>query len=125
MVLLHGWINSRGIPKKTEDFFDRFSKHTGFTVNRVGMNGEVVFQFFSCRNGYSEIFNDFIQELNQLALIEAPDSYGLVYIYNDEDEINHNEWQVWVIHHNIVEKKEDVFLSPYSDKVAWFPDGSC
>ncbi|WP_342554397.1 Imm7 family immunity protein [Paenibacillus sp. FSL R7-0652] len=44
--------------------------------------------------------------------IQAPGSYGMLYVYNDEHPIHFNEFNVYVLKRGNVEEKHDPFLSP-------------
>jgi Immunity protein 7 len=44
---------------------------------------------------------------------ELPDSYGLLYIHNDESEVHGNEFRVWRLARGNLEELNDPFLSPY------------
>lgn len=42
----------------------------------------------------------------------APDSYGILYIRDDEDLQHENEWIVLVMTHGVVSVRPDSYLSP-------------
>jgi hypothetical protein len=48
---------------------------------------------------------------------ESTGSYGLLYVHDDEDELQHNEFQVYVLKRGNVRKMQDPFLSPYEEEV--------
>jgi len=125
MVILHGWINSRRESKELIDVFNWLENHEGFVINKVNMNGEVVWNIFSCRNGYSLSIDSLYSRLQEALVKESPDTYGLLYLINDEDSEKHDTWQVWKIYQNKIAKDSDSYLSPYSEKVAWHPDEDC
>ncbi len=56
-------------------------------------------------------------ELFRSVAAELPDSYGLLYIYDDEDHDrgadHENEFRVWRLVRGRLEEKSDPFLSPY------------
>ncbi len=121
MTLLHGWINTRSQSKELLSVYDWLNKHNGFHICSHGMNGEVVWNLFSCRNGYSPSVDILFEKLHEAISHESPDTYGLIYILNDEDSETFDTWQVWIICHNSIIVSNDTFLSPYSSKVAWIP----
>jgi hypothetical protein len=45
--------------------------------------------------------------------VELPDSYGLLYIHNDESEAHGNKFRVWRLARGHFEELDDPFLSPY------------
>ncbi|WP_366290631.1 Imm7 family immunity protein [Paenibacillus sp. AN1007] len=49
--------------------------------------------------------------------IQAPGSYGMLYVYNDEHPIHFNEFNVYVLKRGNVEEKHDPFLSPLTPVV--------
>lgn len=121
MVLLHGWINTRNQSQELLAVFGWLDQHSGFRTSSHGMNGEVVWNLFSCRNGYSPNFDTLFQKLQEAILFETPDTYGLIYLLNDEDSQRFDTWQVWVISRNSIVISDDPFLSPYHSKIAWVP----
>ncbi|MGV3723616.1 MAG: Imm7 family immunity protein [Actinomycetota bacterium] len=42
----------------------------------------------------------------------APGSYGLLYVWDEEDPTHHNNFQVWRLRRGEVEQQLDPFLSP-------------
>jgi hypothetical protein len=51
-------------------------------------------------------------EILQTIGVIAPGSYGLLYIYNDENEHQTNEFRAFVLARGNVKEKDDPFLSP-------------
>ena len=56
--------------------------------------------------------NDFIELVNWIA-VKAEGSYGIIYVYDDEDENSQNEFKVWRILNGRVEEFSDILLGPY------------
>jgi hypothetical protein len=54
---------------------------------------------------------------------ELPDSYGLLYIQDDEAEGHHDDFRVWRLARGSFEELPDPFLSPYIPTVEP-PEGS-
>ena len=42
-----------------------------------------------------------------------PDSYGLLYVHDDDSSTNNNEFRVWRLALGRLEERDDPFLSPY------------
>ena len=123
MVILHGWVNLRDGNQKVQSIIKKLNESGGISLTKVWMNGEVVYQVFICHNHYGTSFTQFFEALDDIAKLESPDSYGLIYMLNDEDLISFDEWQVWKFAKNSVHKMNgDDYLSPYSEKIAWYPE---
>ena len=123
MVLLHGWVNLREGNKQVQLILEELSADEGITISKAWMNGEVVYNLFICHNHYGGSFTKLFESLERIAELESPDSYGLVHLLNDEDPLFFDEWQVWRLSKNKFAKAEaDKYLSPYSEKVAWYPE---
>jgi hypothetical protein len=52
-------------------------------------------------------------ELFRWVATELPDSYGLLYVHDDEADGQDNEFRVWRLARGIFEELPDPFLSPY------------
>jgi hypothetical protein len=122
MMILHGWLNVRGESKAIRDLFRWLEDHEGFRISQLGMNGETMWSVFSCRNGFSPSVTKFLDDLSNALKDEAPDTYGLIFFLNEEDEIYFNTWRVWAISKNEMREESDSYLSPYSEKIAFYPD---
>lgn len=48
---------------------------------------------------------------------KLPDSYGLLYLHDDEAEGQDNEFRVWRLARGTFEERSDPFLSPYCPTV--------
>ncbi|GMK37949.1 hypothetical protein PCCS19_10030 [Paenibacillus sp. CCS19] len=57
-------------------------------------------------------------EILQTLGVMAPGSYGLLYVYNDENEHRINAFSVFVLARGSVKEREDPFLSPIIPVVA-------
>lgn len=44
-------------------------------------------------------------------------SYGILYFFNDEDKVCHNEFQVFVLKRGKLIESKDYFLSPYFEEI--------
>ena len=123
MIELHGWVTIRETYKVTFDeeehieiivqkIQDEIDKLHWFKPTIKVMNGEwfLEFSLFSNRKGSRsrEIF-ELYKKIGEIAL----GSYGLIYLYDDEDmEGKENLFQVFSLARGIVEEREDSFLSP-------------
>jgi hypothetical protein len=122
MMILHGWLNVRGESKPIRDLFRWLEGHEGFRISQLGMNGETMWSVFSCRNGFSPSVTKFLDGLSNALKHESPDTYGLIFLLNEEDKMYFNTWQVWAISKNEMREESDSYLSPYSEKIAFYPD---
>ena len=123
MVILHGWINIRKGSKMVLEIFKDLNENKGIQLSKMYMNGEVVFNFFLCHNHRGQRIENLFDSIKQIVEIENPDTYGLIYILNDEDPILFDQWKIWKISKNsIVEIIDEKYLSPYSEKIAWYPN---
>ena len=123
MIELHGWVTIRETYKVTFDeeehieiivqkIRDEIDKLRWFKPTIKVMNGEWFLEFsqFSNRKDSRsrEIF-ELYKRIGEIAL----GSYGLIYLYDDEDmEGKENLFQVFSLARGIVEEREDSYLSP-------------
>jgi len=121
MVALHGWINLEYAHKNTVETLEGLEENHAIHSKIFCQNGQVSCCFFSCRNHYGQSFHNLYNKLNEIIKVE-PESYGIIYVHNDEDKDHHDTCQVWVIRKGRIEKKEDSFLSPLSEKVFSYSD---
>jgi hypothetical protein len=98
------------------DVHDEFSF---FDVQRTG-NGQTVLIAHGLRNHeYSPAV-----ELFRWVAKELPESYGLLYIHDDEAAGRGNEFRVWRLARGEFQEMDDPFLSPYIPTVeAPWPGG--
>lgn len=114
MTLLHGFLNSRSQSEDLDEMLSWLANHEGFEVCTLGMNGEIVHQIFSSRNGTSESWLLLKRKLENAILSEAKDTYGLFFLY-DLSGTSGDNWLVWKVANNEITILEDVYLSPYSE----------
>lgn len=79
-----------------------------FDIRRAG-NGLVVLSVHGLRNHRYEPVIDLFRWL----ATELPDSYGLLYIHDDEDFNFSNDFRVWRLARGNCDELADPFLSPY------------
>lgn len=116
MTTLHGWINLEYANEETREILNSLEEKHAIQTKIFGQNGEVCCNFFTCRNHYGSSFENLYQKLEKVVAKE-PGSYGLIYIQDDEHKEYYDSWQVWVIRQGKIERREDSFLSPHSEKV--------
>ena len=92
---------------------DQFSL---FDVRQTG-NGLIVLYAHGLRN---HPFQPVI-DLFRWVAAELPDSYGLLYVHDDESDEHDNEFRVWRLARATFEERADPFLSPYYPTVEPFP----
>jgi hypothetical protein len=91
------------------DAHDEFSL---FDVRQTG-NGQTVLMAHGLRNHRFEP----VVGLFRWVAAELPDSYGLLYVHDDEAEGHDNEFRVWRLARGRFEELADPFLSPYTPTV--------
>ena len=76
------------------------------------MNGEWFLQFSLYSNRKDSRSQEIFGLYRSIGEI-APGSYGLIYLYDDEDrEGRENQFQVYMLARGCVEEREDLYLSP-------------
>ncbi|MEL7123957.1 MAG: Imm7 family immunity protein, partial [Bacteroidota bacterium] len=107
---------------KAKEILDSLNSENGVISNKVSMNGEVGYQFYINHNRFGFSFKLLLEKLEELIITQSPELHGLLYLFDDEDETYFDTWQVWIISKGKIIKEEDIFLSPYSKKVADYED---
>ena len=123
MVELHGWVTIRETyralleeEEKIEILVtrikDEINKLSWFKPEIKAQNGEwfIEFTLFSNRINPQilEVF-EFYKQIGKL----ADGSYGLIYLYNDEDlNGKENQFQVFSLVRGVIKENPDPFLSP-------------
>lgn len=123
MVELHGWVTIRetyrAILEEEEKIEilvtrikDEINKLSWFKPEIKAQNGEwfIEFTLFSNRINPQilEVF-EFYKQIGKL----ADGSYGLIYLYNDEDlNGKENQFQVFSLVRGVIKENPDPFLSP-------------
>ncbi len=123
MIELHGWVTVREtykaamdeeeqidlIVQKIQDIIE--SLHW-FKPTIKAMNGEYFLEFTLYSNRKDSRSREVFELYSRIGEL-APGSYGLIYLYDDEDvEGRENRFQVFSLARGIVEEREDTFLSP-------------
>lgn len=123
MIELHGWVTVRETYKAV---FDE-EEHIDLLVLRIqaeidklrwfkpimkAMNGEWFLEFSLYSNRRDSRLQEILGLYKRIGEIAAG-SYGLIYLYDDEDmEGRENQFQVFLLARGTVEEREDSFLSP-------------
>jgi len=123
MIELHGWVTVRETYKAVFDeeehirlivqkIQDEIDQLRWFKPTMKAMNGEWFLEFTIFSNRKDSRSREVFQLYKKIGEI-APGSYGLIYLYDDEDvEGKENLFQVFLLARGIVEEREDTFLSP-------------
>jgi hypothetical protein len=127
MFEFHGWATIRVAEQERADFkpigrgadVDAIKRvraaindaHDEFSLFEVRQtsNNMIVLMAHGLRNHQFEP----VVGLFRWLATELPDSYGLLYIHNDESEAHGNEFRVWRLARGRFEELDDPFLSPY------------
>lgn len=123
MIELHGWVTIREMYEavfEEENRIDLLVDKIRKAIDRLSwfkpeihaQNGEyfINFSYFSNRmNPQTQEIFDLFGTIGEI----AKGSYGLIYLYNDEDSNGReNEFQVFSLNRGIVKEGADPFLSP-------------
>ena len=89
-----------------------------FDLRRTG-NGMIVFTSHGLRNHRFQPIIDVFSWIGE----NLPESYGLLYVHDDESEVHDNEFRVWRLARGQLTELDDPFLSPYVPTVEqpWEP----
>lgn len=123
MIELHGWVTVRETYKAAmdeEEQIDVIVQKIQEIIERLhwfkptiqAMNGEYFLEFTLYSNRKDSRSREVFELYGRIGEL-APGSYGLIYLYDDEDvEGRENRFQVFSLARGIVEEREDTFLSP-------------
>lgn len=120
MIEMHGWITLRESYKDTdEEDVEMVLNHVNKTIERLKynnlqmkvINGEYFIEFSLYANHMSPDVKELISFFQIIGSI-AEGSYGLLYIYDDEDKRNTNGFRVYRLAKGKVKKYNDNLLSP-------------
>ena len=121
MVEVHGWITLRQTYKVVDDdnveilikqINDEIMKIEYPPIQIKVNNGNYYIEFSVYTNHMSSDINDLITFFETVGKI-AEGSYGLLYIRNDEDRHNYNNFIVYRLARGKVQTLQDVMLSPF------------
>ena len=125
MVELHGWalIRESFSTDSEEDNIERIADSLSHEISKLRMddrqlrmdycNGEAVVTATKLANHFSDDIKGILRFFQQIARV-APGSYGVLYLYNDEDTDGvDNAFQVFVLSKGSFTLHRDPFLSPY------------
>lgn len=123
MIELHGWLTVRDTYKaefeegsRTEaavlEIRSLIESLEWFKPDMRAMNGDVFTEFSLYCNRKNPEVEEVFQFFEAVGRI-AEGSYGLIYLYDDEDRNGReNRFQVFVLARGVVKEGEDSFLSP-------------
>jgi hypothetical protein len=80
------------------------------------INGGYFLQVIGLTNHYSDEIKDTL-ELFTLVAQTAMESYGLLYIRDDDNDAKYNEFEVWRVARGQVTKFKDTLLSPCNEVI--------
>lgn len=125
MFEYHGWITVRNSPGEEEDegalpdsvragIDDQLMTVEDGTslIHRQTVNGAIQIHLAGFLNHRSSQGDALIEAFKRIAAL-APGSYGLLYVWDDEDpDGRRNEFQAFVMRRGQVTRQSDSFLSP-------------
>ena len=123
MVELHGWITLRETSRVSideeenscvliEEIISEIDKLSWFKPEVNAQNGEWFIEFTIFCNRINPQVEEAFRLFEKIGQI-AKGSYGLIYLYNDEDtQGKNNIFQVFSMVRGKIYEKEDPFLSP-------------
>ncbi|MBP3233645.1 MAG: hypothetical protein J6M65_04380 [Eubacterium sp.] len=121
MVEMHGWATIRDTYKVVDlDNTEKVSKILELefkTINYLNpelkwINGECYLQLSLYSNHWSEECDEMLK-IYRIIADKAEGSYGLLYVYNDEDREFNNEFIIYRLVRGRFEMFNDKLLSPY------------
>ena len=128
MIELHSWITIRETYEVCEDEDnDRVIQKVNQIIQGLRYidvsvkvtNGEYYIEFSLYTNHFSADVKEYLNFFSEIGKI-AKGSYGLIYLYNDEDATHCNEFQILRLSRGNVRKYDDKILSPFVPMVEDF-----
>ena len=121
MVEMHGWVTIRDTYKAVD--IDNTEKVTKIlevefkTINYLNpeikwINGECCLQLSLYSNHWNEECDEMLK-IYRIIADKAEGSYGLLYVYNDEDRELYNEFIIYRLVRGEIEIFNDKLLSPF------------
>jgi len=119
MIELHGWITIKetykAIYEGNDDIIDKIKeeieKMLWFKPQVKALNGQWFIEFTIFCNRRNPEIEEVFRLYKRIGEI-AEGSYGLIYLYNDEEKGKENQFQVFSLSKGIVKESFDSFLSP-------------
>ena len=131
MVEYHAWATvlpegdslriSQSLLEELRRRVEEISLGSGFGQIRASNGDQHLFLTGQPKHRSAEIEDLF--ELWQFLAREAPDSHGLLYLWDDEDPEHDNEFRVWVLQRGKITERTDPFLSPVDLTMVGGSDG--
>jgi hypothetical protein len=121
MAHLYGWIHIEDFQegsRKVEQMIESLKKPPVF-IEKTIMNAVHMVNISACHNHFGDLECEIIQFFHEMATLVDSESYGLLYIYDDEGTNGHpDHFKVYRLAKNGVSEHSDSLLSPYSEKIA-------
>lgn len=122
MVEYHGWITVRPPAHEVDDdglasvaaMVRREIERRNAPHRILGMkivNANCMVWFAGCTNHWATDVDDAFEFLKVVAA-NAPGSYGILYLWDDEDPKHENDFRVWRLAKGALSEHTDPFLSP-------------
>ena len=121
MTQLYGWINIEDYNGDSNDIEELIKEIEceGLFIKRTIMNAVHMINMSSCHNHFGKLEKSVIDFYYKIANVVDSESYGLLYIYDQEGQNGHiDKFQVLRLAKNVVTVVDDPFFSPYSEKIA-------
>ena len=121
MVEMHGWVTIRDTYKVVDtDNTEKVTKILELefkTINYLNpemkwINGECCLQLSLYSNHWNEECDEMLK-IYRIIADKAEGSYGLLYVYNDEDRELYNEFIIYRLVRGKIEIFNDKLLSPF------------
>lgn len=113
--------------EKNEKFqdFGRSYKEDPFYSSFLKMsssNGEIFFHISRLTNHNGDYIERIINFFKfEIPMMVGKSSFGSLYIYDDEGGRMQDEFELYILRKGKVEKKKDIYFSPFSEKIS--PEG--
>ncbi len=122
MVELHGWLSIKETYKNEDLMSDAEIESVWQQVDAImnnntcgekiqSRNGERFLNTLLCSNHHTAEVDEIIDIYTKISEV-ATGSYGLIYLWDDEDETHYNEYQVLVFKRGKCERRADTDFSP-------------
>ena len=126
MFEFHGWVTVRVDDRDDPDMDVKRGREQD-AIDKVRSAIRIAddnFSFFDLRRTSNELIvlsahglrnhrYEPVIELFRWLARELPNSYGLLYVYDDEDRKHDNEFRVWQVARGRFDEASDTLLSPY------------
>lgn len=116
MTFYHCWVHIPGYQKNYNrnslfNLREKLNLSIGFELKTI-FNGTEFLTVTGNMNHYSHQVRNCLQFFKELPNYLDDESYGILYLWDDEDLNKYNTFQVWSLKNCVVEEKKDNILSP-------------